>query len=84
MTAITQKTGRTAPKYSLRAAINAKCRDCIYDPKSGLGTWRQQVEACTCLDCPLYPVRPRSEGAKTGLLDPTSHPSSGSVDISAG
>ncbi len=45
-------------KRSLRGAINAKCRDCIYDPLSGMGTWRQQVEACECSDCPLHPVRP--------------------------
>ena len=45
---------------SLRAAINAFCRYCIHDPKSGTGTWRQQVEACPSPDCPLYPVRPKS------------------------
>lgn len=43
---------------SLRALINAKCKECIYDPLSGCGTWRQQVEACTSRKCPLYPVRP--------------------------
>lgn len=48
---------------SLRAAINAKCRECIYDPLSGKGTWRQQVEACTSYGCPLYPVRPLSQSA---------------------
>ena len=26
---------------SLRNAINAKCRDCIYDPLCGGGTWRE-------------------------------------------
>jgi hypothetical protein len=52
---------------SLRKAINDKCRDCIYDPLSGLGTWRQQVEGCTSVRCPLYPVRPKSSsGAKSG------------------
>jgi hypothetical protein len=45
---------------SLRAAINAKCKDCIYDPLSGLGNWRQQVGACTAKTCPLWPVRPLS------------------------
>jgi hypothetical protein len=45
---------------SLRKAINEKCRECIYDSKSGLGTWRQQVEACPCTLCPLYRVRPVS------------------------
>lgn len=48
---------------SLRGAINAKCRECIYDPHGGGGTWRQQVTACTSYKCPLYPVRPRAEGA---------------------
>ena len=50
---------------SLRAAINAKCRDCIYDPLSGLGNWRQQVSACDAEGaCPLWPVRPRSSAEK--------------------
>jgi len=47
---------------SLRAAINAKCKDCIYDPLAG-GTWRAQVEGCTCRICPLWPVRPKSTKA---------------------
>jgi len=41
----------------LRSAINSMCKDCIYDA-SGKGTWRQQVEACTSYNCPLYDVRP--------------------------
>ena len=45
---------------SLRKAINEKCKDCIYD-KLGEGNWRQQVTACTCTTCPLYPVRPQSK-----------------------
>jgi hypothetical protein len=49
---------------SLRRAINEKCRECIYDPLSGGGTWRQQVEACTSRNCPLYPVRPKSSSEK--------------------
>ncbi len=47
-------------KRSMRAAINAKCRDCIYDSSSA-GTWRQQVEACTMPDCALFLYRPVSE-----------------------
>lgn len=47
---------------SLRKAINDKCKDCIYDPESGLGTWRQQVEACGVVACPLHPYRPKSTG----------------------
>jgi hypothetical protein len=51
---------------SLRAAINAFCKACLYDPIGGTGTWRQQVEACTARHCPLFPVRPKSaaEGAQ--------------------
>ena len=56
-------------KVSLRGSINAYCRSCIYDPKSGLGTWRQQVEACTVTDCPLYAVRPVSKGEKAATED---------------
>jgi hypothetical protein len=54
---------------SLRAAINAKCKECIYD-RMAPGTWRQQVENCTCKRCPLYDVRPKStkkpEGSHRG------------------
>lgn len=59
----------TAHRVSLRAAVNAKCRDCIYDPQSGLGNWRQQVTACTCARCPLFSVRPIS-GARTPSKPP--------------
>jgi hypothetical protein len=45
---------------SFRALVNAKCKQCTYDPMSGLGTWRQQVEACTVKSCPLWPARPVS------------------------
>ena len=48
-----------APR-SLRAAIDAKCRDCIYDAHGGSGTWREQVEACSSANCPLHPLRPIS------------------------
>lgn len=56
---------RKAPRKSLRASIDAFCRYCLYDPHSGLGNWRQQVTACTSPECPLYPVRPRSESEGT-------------------
>lgn len=54
-----------AERVSLRDAINRKCRDCIYDPRSGLGTWREQVAGCTVARCALWPVRP---APKTGPL----------------
>jgi len=44
---------------SLRRAINHKCKECIYDPRPGNGTWRQQVAACTSNSCALFNVRPR-------------------------
>lgn len=42
---------------SLRAAIDAMCKNCIYDPISP-GTWREQVEGCSSSNCPLHAVRP--------------------------
>ena len=43
---------------SRAAAINQKCKDCIYDPAVS-GTWREQVELCTSSkSCPLWPYRP--------------------------
>jgi hypothetical protein len=60
---------------TLRAAVNAKCKECIFDPADGCGTWRQQVAACTSLGCPLFPLRPlpdrrdrRSQDAKAANL----------------
>ena len=51
-------------KPSLRKAIDGKCFECIYDEKSGLGTWRQQVEKCTIESCSLWAVRPISAPKK--------------------
>lgn len=51
--------GRKRP--SLRKAINAFCRWCIYDPQAG-GQAAAQVRACPSKDCPLYPVRPGARG----------------------
>ena len=46
---------------SLRQAINEKCKDCIYDPHCGGGTWREQVAQCSAVSCPLWEVRPFPE-----------------------
>jgi len=51
---------------SLRAAIDAKCKSCIYDPGSGNGSWREQVEACSSANCPLHPLRPFSSSKMRG------------------
>jgi len=52
-----------AARNSLRAAVDAKCRDCIYDECSP-GRWRQQVAACTITHCPLYAVRPQPRASR--------------------
>ena len=54
---------------SFRDAINAKCKECIYDPIGGSGTWRAQTEACTSRDCPLFPVRPVSIKVKKHQIE---------------
>ena len=40
-------------------AIDAKCRECIYDEYAD-GTWRMQVEQCELTACALHPYRPKS------------------------
>jgi hypothetical protein len=47
----------TASRPSRASAINAKCRECIYDPL-GRGTWREQVADCASANCALHAVRP--------------------------
>jgi hypothetical protein len=44
------------------AAIAAKCKDCIHDPAAS-GNWKEQVSACTCIDCALWRLRPMSRTA---------------------
>ena len=59
-------------KPSMRKAINAMCKSCIYDPGYGNGTWRQQVENCTASSCPLWELRPLSNtGDNDGADDST-------------
>lgn len=45
------------PRRSLRNAVDAKCKDCVYD-KAERGTWREQVAGCGVPSCPLHAVRP--------------------------
>lgn len=42
---------------SLKAAVNAYCKSCVYD-QAEPGTWREQVENCGVTACELYAVRP--------------------------
>lgn len=52
-----EPTAMTDAKANLRAAIDAKCRECIYDPGSA-GSWRVQVADCCSSNCPLHALRP--------------------------
>jgi len=72
-------------KHSLRKAVNAKCKDCIYDNLAP-GTWRQQVTLCTVNMCPLWEVRPRAAtpalpGTTLGQNRPVSRQSDGMLVI---
>ena len=62
---------------SLRDAINAMCKGCLYDPGNGNGAWREQVQGCSSSNCSLHAVRPlpvkatkRAEVALMELLAP--------------
>jgi len=55
---------REVGKAGLRGKINAMCAYCIFDPSSGGGNWKQQIEACTSHNCPLYSVRVKSKPEK--------------------
>lgn len=44
------------------AAIAAKCKDCIHDPAAP-GNWKEQVSACSSVECPLWRFRPVSRAA---------------------
>jgi hypothetical protein len=47
----------TVSRISLRSAVNAHCKACIYDPIAR-GTWREQVADCASANCHLHDVRP--------------------------
>lgn len=55
------KPARPRPRHpSLRKAIDEMCKSCIVDPTArGVGKWREQIEACTARECPLFKVRPK-------------------------
>lgn len=53
---------------SLRAAVTAKCFDCVGGDADPCWQWR--VGNCACPSCPLYPVRPHRR--HEGLATPTS------------
>ena len=54
----------------LRGAINAMCRNCLYDAHAA-GSAAVQVELCSAWDCPLWKVRPvRPVGSRVPYSDP--------------
>ena len=54
---------KLSSKAGLRGKIDAKCCECIYDPYQK-GSWRYQVEKCTSLTCPIFPVRAMTSKSK--------------------
>ena len=46
-------------RLTRKQAIEANCRDCVYDPANS-GNWRQQVTLCAVRECFLWPWRPVS------------------------
>lgn len=64
------KVNRKAVKqYSLRKMIDAKCKECIFDPYQK-GAWREQTTACASSNCALHEVRPVTESCKVmGRID---------------
>ena len=63
-------TDYTAP-LTRQKAIEAKCKDCTYDPLDD-GTWRQQVERCDITDCALWNYRPKSRSKLPNITDSVS------------
>ena len=61
-------------RVSLRAAINAMCKNCLYDPGNGNGGWREQVEGCSSSNCPLHSVRPLPVRARKSGQDARNGP----------
>lgn len=57
------------PRPSLRPAIDAHCKACVYD-ELARGTWREQVADCGGASCALYQVRavPR-DCVASGVID---------------
>lgn len=51
-------TPKAANTKSRSKAIDRHCKDCIYDPIGGAGTWREQVKNCTNQSCALFNFRP--------------------------
>lgn len=53
-------TSKHLVRASRRDAIDAQCKQCIYDEgdKDARGTWRMQVRDCKSVECGLHACRP--------------------------
>lgn len=60
------KVAELVAKGGWRGLVNAKCCECVYDPLAP-GTWRQQVENCGGVSCPLYSKRPKPTGGENAI-----------------
>src|SRR5690242_3194581 len=81
-TNLVSRKASAGARLSLRAAIDAMCRGCIYDPGSGNGGWREQVRACSSSNCALHLVRPLPVKA-TKTSGDARKPASGMADAPA-
>ncbi|MGM0633321.1 MAG: hypothetical protein ACQETO_09120 [Pseudomonadota bacterium] len=59
---------------SRKRAIEQHCKDCIYDPDGGAGTWREQTQNCTATQCALWPFRPRAATARSNTGESLTRP----------
>ena len=59
-------------KQSLRAAINARCANCIGDPCAP-ASLAVQIELCSARDCPLWGVRPVRKARRISTENVFSH-----------
>ena len=57
-----------AKKRSLRKAINAHCKSCVYDNLAA-GTWLAQVTLCSVRKCELFDVRPTTSSIPDSVFD---------------
>ena len=55
---------------TLKQAVKANCKDCIYDPGAG-GNFLEQIEACTITSCHLHEHRPITSATKQKLKEAT-------------
>ena len=55
-------------KLSLRKAINAHCKSCVYDQLAA-GSWKAQVTLCSVYKCELFDVRPTTQRIPESVFD---------------